>query len=269
MTRDMLGRLGVESPAGGLEGLRHVYGAWCAHVPFDNVRKMIWLRRRSEEALPGSDAAHFYEGFLADGAGGTCWATANALFELLSGLGFQVNRITGSMRDMGFVNHGSVRAEADGAQWLVDPSILNGAPVEFADRPVRQQHPVFGIEMEPDNGTHVARMQTPPWEEPFPCRFGPEAVSRDYFAAKYEASREMSPFNQRLYARRNRGDAMVVLFGNMRYVKTADGVVARALTADGVCEALQRDMGMSPRLVREWVDSGSLADSMEPMKERG
>ncbi|MBL8217171.1 MAG: arylamine N-acetyltransferase [Bryobacterales bacterium] len=264
----MLRRLGVEAPAAGLEGVRQVFGAWCAQVPFDNVRKMIWLRRKPDEALPGSDAEHFYAGFLESGTGGTCWSTANALFELLGGLGFQVARITGSMRDMGFVNHGSVRVAVNGAHWLVDPSILNGVPVEFADRPVRQDHPVFGIEMEPDNGTHVARMQTPPWEEPLPCRFGPEVVDRDYFQAKYEASRQMSPFNQRLYARRNRGDAMVVLFGNTRYVKTAEGVTRESLTADGLCEALHRDMGMSERLVREWVDSGSLVDSMEPMEGR-
>ncbi len=261
--QDVLRRLGMaESPAPDGDGLRRVFAAWCAQVPFDNVRKMIWLRSKPGEALPGSDAEHFFQGFLEDGAGGTCWSTANALYELLASMGFQVDRITGSMRDMGFVNHGSVRAHVDGAQWLVDPSILNGVPVEFASRPVRQEHPVFGIEMEPDNGTHVARMQSPPWDEPLVCRFGPEAVTRDYFLAKYEASREMSPFNQRLYARRNRGDAMVVLFGNMRYLKTAEGVARQSLTADGVCQALRQDMGISERLVREWVDSGSLADSM-------
>ena len=56
----------------------------------------------------------------------------------------------------------------------------------------------------------------------------------------------------------------MVLLGSTRFTKTVEGVVCRALSADELCEALQRDIGLSEEVIKEWVRSGSLADSFQP-----
>ncbi|MDX2030503.1 MAG: arylamine N-acetyltransferase [Blastocatellia bacterium] len=111
----ILARLGFSAaPAADLDGLRALYEAWCMRVPFDNVRKMIALRGGGSEPLPGGEAADFFAAWLRDGVGGTCWPTSNGLFALLDALGFEARRIAGAMRDLGIVNHGSVKVKLDG-----------------------------------------------------------------------------------------------------------------------------------------------------------
>src|SRR5690242_18524933 len=49
----VLARLGLQqNPATTLAGLREVYAAWCANVPFDNVRKLIHVRSENKGPLP-------------------------------------------------------------------------------------------------------------------------------------------------------------------------------------------------------------------------
>src|SRR5262245_40786236 len=106
----VLDRLGLEKPSrADLESLRQLYGAWCRHLPFDNVRKMIALAGNGKQALPGTEATDFFESWLSNGSGATCWPMANALCELLGSLGFATVRIAGYMRDMGVLNHGSIK----------------------------------------------------------------------------------------------------------------------------------------------------------------
>ena len=60
-----------ESPSLDRAGLADLYDAWCRHVPFDNVRKMIHLREELPGPLPGDDAEDFLEAWLRHGTGGT------------------------------------------------------------------------------------------------------------------------------------------------------------------------------------------------------
>ena len=95
-------RLGIAPAPPTLEFLEAVYAAWCRRVPFDNVRKLIALREAAPPPLPGTQAADFFEHWLAHGTGGTCWSSSNALYMLVTALGFTARRIAGSMRDLGF-----------------------------------------------------------------------------------------------------------------------------------------------------------------------
>src|SRR5438477_9902750 len=96
----VLERFGIRSaPAPDHVGLHTIYAAWCTHVPFDNVRKMIALRTDDTGPLPGGDAEDFLATWLAHGTGGTCWPSSNALFALVDALGFDARRVTGSMGD--------------------------------------------------------------------------------------------------------------------------------------------------------------------------
>ena len=89
LRRLVLRQPGFESPPRvNFDGLRAVYSAWCANVPFDNVRRMIALRSRPDDPLQGADADPFFE----------AWC----------------------MRDLGIVNHASVKVRSmAGAGWLI------------------------------------------------------------------------------------------------------------------------------------------------------
>ena len=58
----ILERLDLRSrPDVSREGLATLYSAWCQRVPFDNVRKLIYLRSGASGPLPGDDPAAFFE----------------------------------------------------------------------------------------------------------------------------------------------------------------------------------------------------------------
>jgi N-hydroxyarylamine O-acetyltransferase len=74
-------KLGLSAhPAPTFGGLQTLYAAWCRKVPFDNVRKLIHLRRQDSSPLPGNNVGDFFEAWLRHGTGGTCWAGVVAQF---------------------------------------------------------------------------------------------------------------------------------------------------------------------------------------------
>ncbi len=251
-----------EVPSPDLHGLRELYGGWSASVPFDNIRKMIALR--TGEALPGHSAEDFFESWLRDGVGGTCWPTSNALYALSIALGFDSRRIAASMRDIGIINHGSIKVRIDGRDWLIDSSILCNTPLPLGEEVFATGDPVFEVEVEQVDGTHIVWTHTPPHTEFMPCRLMVDPADGELYRERYEASREVSPFNQRLYARRNRPGRMVVLLGNTLFIKTEEGIDSAELTREGVCEALRDLIGLSGELIKRWVDAGCLEASFEP-----
>ncbi len=265
----VLARLGLDAPpAPDLDGLRAVYGAWSLRIPFDNVRKMTALRapRAGDGApppLPGTHADDFLEAWLAHGTGGTCWPSSTALFALLRSLDFPARRVVGSMRDMGVPNHGSIKVALDGRDWLVDSSILSIAPLPLGDATTFVGEAPHTVEIEPIDGTHVLWFASPPHEF-FPYRLVLDPVDGAFYRDAYERSRALSPFNGRLYARRNRPDVQVVLRGATLVTRTAAGVTERALDGDALCAALRDEIGISAELVEAWAASGALADTLDP-----
>lgn len=261
----VLARLGFSrAPSPDLDGLRALYAAWCAHVPFDNVRKMIVLRADGLRPLPGGDAADFFEHWLANGAGGTCWPSSNALFELARACGFAARRVAGSMRDLGIINHASVKVRIDGADWLVDSSALTNEPLPVDGRLFVTADPVFAAEVEPVDGTHIVWTHTPPNSAYLPCRLLVDPADHVQYASGYEASRTRSPFNQRLYVRRNHPGELVVLIGSTRFIRTAHGLESQDLSPDELRRTLAEQVGLSDTLIAEWVRCGGLAASFEP-----
>jgi hypothetical protein len=93
-------------------------------VPFDNLRKMIALKSENKQALPGLNASDFFENWVENGAGATGWPMANAFYELLISIGFDAQRITGYMRDLGVIKHGSVKVLINGVNYIADASLL-------------------------------------------------------------------------------------------------------------------------------------------------
>lgn len=261
----VLDRLGLTAPPNpDMEGLRATYAAWCMSVPFDNIAKLIALRTGANAALPGLDAVAFYDRLLDHGAAGTCWPTSNALFELLDAFGFDARRIAGSMRDTGVVSHGSVTVTIDGGDWLVDTSMLTVSPLPLTHDTYFAVDRLFAAEVEYTGETHIVWSDLPPNPTLIPCRMLVDPATHAFYAERYEASRTRSPFNDRLYAKRNAPDEKLVLIGNLRVSKTVEGVSTEVLDASQLCESLREEIGISGALIDQWKQSGALEASFNP-----
>lgn len=246
-----------------LDGLRVFYRAWCDHVPFDNVRKMIALKGGTGGPLPGGDPDDFLGHWLAHGTGGTCWPSNNALFAVARALGFDARRAACSMGDSGSRNHGTTIARVTGTDWMVDSSMLTNQPLPLGPEVFVIRDPVFAAEVEPDGGAHVVWTPGGGGTSFNPCRVLVDPVDHDFCLAAYEASRETSPFNHRLYARRNHPGEVRALIGRTRISKRAGGVERRDLSSDALCAALVEDMGLSEEIVGTWARSGALEATFE------
>lgn len=261
----VLEKLGISTaPALDLEGLRAVYSAWCMSVPFDNVSKQIALHTSPGRPLPPISADAFFDRFLLHGAGGTCWTSSDALFALLDALGFEARRAAGSMRDTGIISHGTVKVRIDTVDWLADSSMLTNRPVPLTKNVFISDDPIFSVEVDPVDETHVVWADLPPNRDYLPCRLLVDHASEGFYQERWQASLARSPFNERIYARRNRLGEILVLSGNRRFSKTASGLQSQELSESGICECLRDEIGISSELLARWRDSGALSASMLP-----
>jgi N-hydroxyarylamine O-acetyltransferase len=245
------------------QGLAATYAAWCERVPFDNLRKLIALRQGPANSLPGMAAEEFFEAWLREGCGATCWPSANALCELLQSLGFHVSRRIGSMRDTGRLSHGSVCVRLDGADWLVDSSMLTRDPLPLDVSPFIARDAVFNCEVEADGEERIVWNDFAPGGM-MPCRILARTSDAEEFAARYEASREMSPFNRRLYARKAETARVCVLTGTTWCEKTAHGARVEEVDGPRVLALLRDEFGYGQALLERFVDCGAHAQSLEP-----
>jgi arylamine N-acetyltransferase len=247
-----------------LDGLRRVYGAWCTSVPFDNIAKLIALGNQMPGLLPGIDATEFFERFLTHGAGGTCWPTSNALFTLLSAMQFNARRAAGSMRDTGIISHGTTKVHIDDIDWLADSSMLTNDPLPLTSEPFIGEDPLIPVEVHMNGGDHIVWWDLPPNESYIPCRLLHDDVPHDFYIERYEASRMRSPFNERIYARRNLGHRMLIITGNRRLVKTKDGVDDSNLSEAELYDSLADEIGISTELLEQLKRSPAWSASFIP-----
>jgi len=250
----VLSRLGFGNrPEPSLEQLRAIYSAWCQHVPFDNVRKLIHLRAGDAGPMPGHSAEDFFETWLDHGTGGTCWPGANALHALLSSLGFRTERVIGTMLVAPNLppNHGSVRVAFDGEHHLVDSSILHGEPL-WLDRNSETgvAHPAWGVRCsQRDARWHV-------WWRPlnrvdgFECRLDSFGSNHNDHRELYEQTRGWSPFNFEVTARLNReSDVVGIAFGKMVTLKGDGGVGNSPVSHEERKRFLMEQLGISEEIL--------------------
>ncbi len=267
MRDQVLTRLGI--PRGGppdLAMLRDVYRAWCDQIPFDNVRKLIALRTGDAGPLPGTLGTDFFEHFLEHGTGGTCWPTSNAIYELLVAMGFAARRVAGSMRDQGFVTHGTVKVAIDGTDWLADTSILSNSLLPVGNGVFISDDRLFTAEVEPTDDAHMVWFSNAPNESYTPCRLMIDPIDHEYLHRAYEKSRGFGVFNQHIYARRNFPGLMLVMRGPLLHRRTIEGTETQALTQTQMLTSLHDVFGISETMLARWVDAGALAASFEPWK---
>jgi hypothetical protein len=232
LTERVLERLGFsERPPATLEGLRALYAAWGQHVPFDNLRKLIHLRRGDAGLLPGSLAQDFFDAWLRDGTGATCWGGNGALHALLRSLGFEALRGYATMMIAPDLppNHATVVVDFDSRRYLVDASILSGEPLELAPaRASSVDHPARGARVALADGKPLIRWRPIHLPQGLDCRIDHIGCDAATFLDFHERSRPWSPFNYQLYARVNRGERVVGTGFGQHYVFEADGSVQQA-----------------------------------------
>lgn len=249
----VLARLGVARPTQDLEGLGRVYAAWCLSVPFDNVRKLVHLAERRAGPLPGSSAADFFESWLEHRTGGTCWAGNGALHDLLAALGFEAVRVAATMMssaDTPGPNHGSVVVVLEGERWIVDASILSGAPLRIPapEERVDASQPLPRIEWRQGKPAVIWRTLRAP--DGFPCRIDRIGVTGDEWNALHQRTAAWGPFNYALSARINRGGSSIGYVGGQRFTIDARGAVtSEPRDRAGRDRFLVEELGVSKSLV--------------------
>jgi hypothetical protein len=135
---DFLRHIGLtRRPDVGPEGLADLYRLWSAFVPYDN-----YLVRRSLTDDPGIPVRsvppdELLANSIRHGYASQCTDTGQALFALLSALGFPVLLGKGHFgptdEEPQTINHVSVVATFDDEWYAVDPVLLSGEPIPLRE----------------------------------------------------------------------------------------------------------------------------------------
>ena len=206
---EVVDRLGLAGLTPDDDGVAAFYGAWCRSVPFDNLRKLAALRAGTSP-LPGDTPDDFFRAWLDVGTGGTCWSSSGALGALAAHLGFDAALVVGSMLDLPEPNHGSVVIQVEDRAWLVDSSMLTGAPHRFAAEGSRTDRAGYRSRLAPDGGTWMMVTDTPRGD--LPCRLHPGPRTAEEYRERHERTRAFSVFNEAPYVLRHLDGAVQCLF---------------------------------------------------------
>lgn len=255
----VLGRLGLtQRPAKTVEGLRELYVAWCRGVLNDSVQKRLHLGRNRPGPLPIGTPSSFFEAFLDQGTGGTCWSHAIGLYSLLDALGFEVRGAAGSMLGLtppgNGPSHGTVIATIDNQDYLVDgamfiedvPALVDGEGGEAGPAP-------FTVRIDPnDLGLWDITFRMAHSDKPITCRLEVDGVGLEYYEERWEHSRQHSFFNSSLFVRRNLPGNRALTYGRGKTLELQpDGtVVVTIVESAAERRSLLRDtFGLSEEVI--------------------
>jgi len=221
-----LERLGFSSaPAPTLASLTAAYSAWCALVPFDNLRKRIHLASGSHDPFPNLDPDVFFADYLAHGTGGTCWPSTFALWSLLDHLGFDVQLGVASMyadEPSDLESHGTVLADVGGVRYWVDTAMGTIEPMVAS--PGCGAGPAWRrARVEPLGDSITVRWMRTVFPVEMGCRLLDDKGTPARYAIRYEASRQLSPFNTHLSSTRATYERVLTFSFGMRMEQDVDG----------------------------------------------
>jgi N-hydroxyarylamine O-acetyltransferase len=223
-------------------------------VPFDNLVKRIHLASGTAARIANGPPEAFFDWWLRDGAGGTCWPSAGGLHALLVTLGFDARRGSAAMFDdrTGPIHtHGTTIARLVGADYWVDSSMLTNTPLPLLPHEAtRHDDPVGPVWSEPADDLWRVWWTSSVTGEEIGCLLLDDDASAEHYLVRYEVSRDMSPFNTALHARRNIDDARISLVGDTRFERTAGGVTSSPL-GDDRDRILVEEFGYSEEIVAQ------------------
>src|SRR3954468_7122362 len=194
----VLSKLGLRSrPDVDLGGLNEIYAAYSGHIPNDNVQKRIWLVSETSKPVTGGDPTEFFENWLVDGMGGTCFPTNGALCELLNTLGISARRILGAVMMEGIEHdgiHGIVLVRIGDIDYLAHAqlAVFSVLPL-VAGQPASTGEGIHDIKAVPfERGSTCigipAPIGRPPWSRAFDLQRRP--VDHGTFLTQYALSAE-------------------------------------------------------------------------------
>lgn len=255
LRRDVYERLleciGFErDPGPDLATLNRIYKFWSRDIGYDNILKHIHVDERRSGAFAVMDPNMFIELWIKHGTSGSCWPSSEALYGVLAIAGFQPERIAGRMRECNDPmdpNHGAIIVHLDGKRLYVDPGVGAEEALELVPgKPNRTASAAFGIWDEGDG--HV-------WWRPGHSRRAIQVVmdldrlSYEFFADRYEKTKEYSLFNTALYVRRNRDDGILTYSCGTILRVDPQGILTAEPINDGDIPAFLIDqMGLSEEI---------------------
>ncbi|MCP4005061.1 MAG: arylamine N-acetyltransferase [bacterium] len=256
LSERVLAKIGLpRPPVANADGLARLYEAFSCAVPFDNVRKRIYLARGGSGPLPGDDPAEFLEGWVRDGTGGTCWAISGGFHALLRSLDFRASRVLSTML-VGPAdappNHGSVTVELEEGNFLVDPTMKLHKPLRLSAEPTSVAHDARGAECQPMGPGWTVSFSPLHLDQPLRCRLDRLDATAADCRSRHEDTRGWSPFNYQVYARVARPDRSEAITFGSRVLLENDGTMTRDPADEKMRKAfLIEEVGMSEEIVSQ------------------
>ncbi|QEC46551.1 arylamine N-acetyltransferase [Baekduia soli] len=257
--RPLLAHLGLtHRPAADAEGLRAVHRAYVSRVPYEALAVQLG------EAGPLDPEA--LAARILSGRGGYCFEVNTVLHDLLTALGFAVQRRAAIVGDRGAhargepVNHLALVVTAAGGEYLADAGWGEGPldPVPLRPGAFRVGPLAWEVARE-DGGWWVGQHR---WGSSPGFRFADGALDLAAFAPHHErlSARPDSPFVRTLVVQRPHADRIVTLRARTRTVR-GPGHDERAVLAgpQDFTAALRDDFGIPAaalgprRLARLWA----------------
>lgn len=258
-TRDrLLRRIGLSSvPAADADGLRAVHRSYVSHVPFESISVQLG------ESAP-LDPSALVERVLTDGRGGYCFEVNTVLLELLTTLGFGVERRQAIVGERSAFASGEptnhlalvVSVPGSGEQFIAEGGWGEGPldPPPLAEGPLPS-----GMTIERDgDGWWVGQHS---WGTTPGYRFGDEAVSLEAFAEHHRrlSTSPDSGFVKNLLVQTPRDDHILSLRSRTTFVDGPDLRERSVLESEAeLGEVLERRFGIvvsGDRLARLWANA--------------
>lgn len=260
----ILEKLGLtDRPKLDLAGLNRVYASFSCNVPNDNIQKRIWFASNREKPVTGGDPIEFFKNWLGHGTGGTCFPTNGGLYALLRAIGFDANRISGSVMREGVEpdnNHGSVLVKLEGIDYLVDGQLgalaaLPLMPGEHSSTGNRI-HDIQAIPI--DGGFAVQWFPGSNRQDPvmMHLNLANSPVDHQFFLTYYNLSasreRQRSNFNDALFISRHFPDSILIVSRGKRTKISSDNTVIMTEITDAECaRILVEELDISEEMVNE------------------
>jgi hypothetical protein len=147
--------------------------------------------------------------------------------------------------------HGSTLVRLDGDLYWVDSSMLTNVPLPLVPHEAtRHDDPVSPVWSEPVDDLWRVWWTGAIDGKEIGCLLLDPDVTAEHYLVRYEASRDMSPFNTMLYATRNTEDARVTLTYDARFERRPDGITSAPLGTDRQ-RMLIEEFGYSEAIVEQ------------------
>lgn len=258
---EKLGLAGAPKPD--LSGLTTLYAAWCQKVPFDSIRKRIFLAEGAAHPLPDITPEDYFRHWLEHGTGGTCWPTCEAWWTLLRSLGFEARRVAGAMLDFPQIaapNHATIAVDISGASYLVDSFWRTEVPLLLDHRPTRAGRlPSIDVKADGEGPGRVIHWRFHlgrDW-----MRFGEDEdyqdVTNAFYCERYALTGgDNSAFNHWTYIALNRGDDVHSIYKRTHFVlHPDDSIDATPLATKADRDAvLVEQFGISAEMAEQLPD---------------